>query len=334
MKLIIIKNKIKKTRGELLKEEIIKLAGIGSISGSIAHIPEIQTIIPRGKFDLFFLKNSLKIHGQSHNYKTDIKNIVKVFLVPKVDGHFSFLILKLRSPLTQGNTFYPFVIFQIKPENEIKVEIQIPEDDEEIEKKLEEFQNPLEGKAIDIIAKLFNKIVNKSLIVPTKNFIFTKGPFIKCSYKANDGVLYFLEKSILFVHKPVLDIEHENIKEIELARVHESGIQQRSFDMTIKLKKDSYQFSGLDREEMDKLQEYINAKKIKLNSVDENNNNVDMPTYSTRRRAPVNEEVPDLPSEKELGDEDYVDSGEGSEEDEDEEEEIEEEEKKKKKKKE
>ena len=324
-------NKIKKTKGELLKEEIIKLAGIGSISGSIAHIPEIQTIIPRGKFDLFFLKNSLKIHGQSHNYKTDIKNIVKVFLVPKIDGHFSFLILKLRSPLTQGNTSYPFVIFQIKPENEISVEIQIPEDDEEIIKKLEEFQNPLEGKTIDIIAKLFNKIVNKNLIIPTKNFIFTKGPFIKCSYKANDGVLYFLEKSILFVHKPVLDIEHEAIKEIDLARIHESGMQQRSFDMTIKLKKDSYQFSGLDREEMDTLQEYINAKKIKLNSVDENNNNVDMPTYSTRRRAPVNEEVPDLPSEKELGDEDYIDSGEGSEEDEDEEEKIEKEEKKKKK---
>ena len=59
-----------------------------------------------------------------------------------------------------------------------------------------------------------------------------------------------------------------------------------------------------------------------------------MPNYPTRRRAPVDEEIPDLPSEKELGDEDYVDSGEGSEEDEDEEEEIEEEEKKKKKKKE
>ena len=55
------------------------------------------------------------------------------------------------------------------------------------------------------------------MIIPTKNFIFTKGPFIKCSYKANDGVLYFLEKSILFVHKPVIDIEHESIKEIDLA---------------------------------------------------------------------------------------------------------------------
>ena len=110
-------------------------------------------------------------------------------------------------------------------------------------------------------------------------------------------------------------------------------MQQRSFDMTIKLKKEkeSYQFSGLDREEMDNLQEYIKAKKIKLNNVDENNNNVDMPNYSTRRRAPVNEEIPDLPSEDELGDDDYSDSGEASDEGEDEEEEVENEDKKKKK---
>ena len=328
-------NKVIKTKGELLKEEIIKLAGIGSISGSIAHIPEIQTVIPRGKFDLFFLKNSLKIHGQSHNYKTDIKNIVKVFLVPKIDGHFSFLILKLRSPLTQGNTSYPFVIFQIKPENEMKIDLQIPEDDEEIQKKLENLENPLEGKAIDVITKLFNNIVNKNLYIPSQNFTFSsKGPYIKCSYKANDGVLYFLEKTILFVHKPVLDIEHDLIKEIDFTRIHESGMQQRSFDMTIKLKeKESYQFSGLDREEMDNLQEYIKAKKIKLNNVDENNNNVDMPNYSTKRRAPVNEELPDLPSEEELGDDDYSDSGEASDEDEDEEEEVENEDKKDKKKK-
>ena len=325
-------NKIVKTKGELLKEEIIKLAGIGSISGSIAHLPKITSIIPRGKFDLFFLKSSLKILGQAHNYKTEIKNIIKVFLVPKVDGHYSFLILKLKSPLTQGNTSYPFVIFQVDSENEIKVDLDIPEDDEEIQKKLENVPNPLEGKAIDVIAQLFNVIVNRNLIIPSKNFTFSKGPFVKCSYKANDGVLYFLEKSILFVHKPVIDIEHEAIREIDLERIHESGMQQRSFDITIKLKKESYQFSGLDREEMDSLQEYIKAKKIKINSLDENNNNVDIPKYTTRRRAPVSEELPDLPEdEEELEDGDYSDSGESG--DEDEEEEVEEKKKKKKSKK-
>jgi len=42
-------------------------------------------------------------------------------------------------------------------------------------------------------------------------------------------------------------------------------MQPRSFDMTIKIKSEkeniSYQFSGLDREEMDNLQEYIKSKK-------------------------------------------------------------------------
>ena len=63
---------------------------------------------------------------------------------------------------------------------------------------------------------------------------------------------------------------------------------------------------------MDKLQEYIKDKKLKLNSVEENNNNIDIPNFSTRRRIPVEQEALDLQSEKELGDDDYIDSGEGS----------------------
>ena len=328
-----------KKRSEILKEEILKLAGIGSISDFIAHIPEIQAVIPRSKFDIYFFKDSLKIHGQSHNYQILIKKIIKVLLVPKIDGHFSFLVIKLKSPITQGNTSYPFLIFQIVPDNEITVDLVVPEDDGEIKKKLENLDNPMEGKTIDVIAKLFKNILGKELIIPSKNATFSKGPFIKCSYKANDGALYFLEKTILFIHKPVLDIEYDSIKEIELARIHESGLQQRSFDITIKLKSEkekekenvSYQFSGLDREEMDNLQKYLETKKIKLKSVDEDNNNIDIPNITTRKRAPVNEEIPNLPSEDELGDDDYSDSGEGSDEDEDEEEEEDEEEKKKKK---
>ena len=75
-----------KTKGELLKEEIMKIANIGSVSGAIANIPEMATITPRGKFDLFFLKNSLKMNGQSHNYQIPIANISKVFLVEKKMG--------------------------------------------------------------------------------------------------------------------------------------------------------------------------------------------------------------------------------------------------------
>ena len=49
-----------------------------------------------------------------------------------------------------------------------------------------------------------------------------------------------------------------------------------------------------------------------------------MPNYNVRRRALIDEELPNLPSEDELGDDDYSDSGEDGDEEEDEEEEVEE----------
>ena len=325
----------KKSRAELLKEEIMNIAGIGSISGAIAKIPELNTLIPKGKFDIFFLKNSLKMNGQSHNYQIQTKNISKVFLVPKSEGNGSLLILKLQSAVTQGNVSYPFIIFQIKQDDEITIDLEIPEDDEDLN-NIDEFKSPLNGKIIDVIAKLFHYIMDKNIIIPNKTFIFAKGPFIKCSYKANNGALYFLEKGILFVHKPVIDIENDSIKEVDLARIQASNIQQRSFDITVKLKKESYQFSGLDREEIDILQQYMTTKKIKFNIKDEDNNNIEMTNYtSTRRRAPVSDVMPNLPSEDEMADEDFDDSGEDNDdynEEEDEDDEEEEEEKKEKKK--
>ena len=331
--------KVIKTKGELLKEEIMKIAGIGSVSGAIAQIPEIQFMIPRGKFDMFFLKNSLKMNGQSHSYQIQNKNITKIFLVPKAEGNGNLLIIKLKSPITQGNISYPFVIIQLKEDNEISIDLHIPEDDEDLN-DVDGFQSPLKGNSADVLARLFHYIMGQKFIIPPEDLNFTKGPFIKCSYKANNGVLYFFEKTIVFVHKPVLDIEHDTIKEVDLARVQVSNMQQRSFDITIKLKKkEEYQFSGLDREEIDILKQYMEAKKIKFNAKDEDNNNIDIPAYtSTRRRVQVSDELPNLPSEDEMGDEDFNDSGEDNDdyddgEDDDEDEENEEEEKEKEKKK-
>ena len=76
-----------KSRAELIKDEIVKKTKIGSVSNSIAHIQDIQMITPRGKFDLYFTKNYLKIHGISFNYQILNKNISKIFLLPKIDKH-------------------------------------------------------------------------------------------------------------------------------------------------------------------------------------------------------------------------------------------------------
>ena len=328
-----------KTRAELIKDEIVKKAKIGSVSNSIAHIQDIQMITPRGKFDLYFTKNYLKIHGPSFNYQILNKNITKIFLLPKIDKHNHIFVLQLKAYVTQGNTQYPYLIFQIPSDEEKNVTLNFGEDPE-LKNKFENLDqnNTLEGKSLDVIAQLFNALIGVGVIIPSQNFTFNTGPYIKCSYKVNEGVMYPLEKSILFVHKPVLYILHKDIVKINFARLQESAGQQRTFDIIIKTQKNSYKFSGVDKNEMMSLKSYLENKKIRINIVDENYNSVDLNTYTSRRRTRVDdEELPELPSEEEsISNEDYSedDSYEENEDnkDDDEEEEFENDEPKKKKK--
>ena len=299
-----------KSRAEMIKDEIVKKAKIGSVSNSIAHIQDIQMITPRGKFDLYFTKNYLKIHGPSFNYQILNKNITKIFLLPKIDKHNHIFVLQLKAYVTQGNTQYPYIIFQIPSDEESYINLNFGEDPSLREKfeTLEDNNNVLEGKSLDAIAQLFNALIGVGVIIPSQNFTFNTGPYIKCSYKVNEGVLYPLEKSLLFVHKPVLYILHKDIAKINFARLQESAGQQRTFDIIVKTYKDSYKLSGVDKNEMMSLKNYFEGKKIKINVVDENYNSVDMNTYTGRRRTRVDDEdVPELPSEEESINEDYSD---------------------------
>ena len=283
-----------KTSAELMKEEILKKANIGTVSDSITNIHDIPMIIPRGRFDLYFMKNTIKIHGQTHNYSIPNKHINKVFLLPKNDAHNHYLILKLLKSLSQGNTSYPFLIFQMRNEQEISVDLNYENSEE---------NESISGKLIDVMAKLFNKLINVNIIIPSKNFSFYNDkPYLKCVYKANEGILYPLEKSILFVHKPVKYIAHEDIREVRCARLNESGsLKQRTFDITILTKSEEINFNGVEKEQLDYINKYFQGKKITINMIDEDNNTVPVEVQTSRRNRQVVDEAPmDLPSEEEL----------------------------------
>ena len=188
------------------------------------------------------------------------------------------------------------------------------------------------------MANLFTQIIKIGIIIPSKNFSFTKGSCIKCFNKASEGALYPLEKCILFLHKPVICINHEDIRQVSLARIDERTMTQRSFDLIIETKSGEIPFSGFEKEELDAIMTYFNTKKIKLIQIDESNNPLEAnPGVSSRRqRAIVNEKPMELPSEESLiGDDDYSDEDEddeGEDDGEDDEEEEESSHKQKKKK--
>ena len=253
-----------------IKEEILKLANIGSTGDEIAIIPELPLITPRGKFDLHIFKDYLKIHGQTHDYKIPFKGITKIFLLPHVDKIHIAFVLGIEPPIRQGNTTYPFLVFQIKQEIESTIKLNLPQDEEERKKFL---KSPLEGNSLsgnvyDIMAKLFKAIIGINIVIPG-NFRSSKNnPSIKCSLKANEGFLYPLERGLIFIHKPVVYIKLEDINYVECVRVTE---HQKSFDIMIYTKKnnESYQFLGILREEYDSIVKYLALKKIKVKSIEE-----------------------------------------------------------------
>ena len=72
---------------------------------------------------------------------------------------------------------------------------------------------------------------------------------VKCSIKANEGLLYCLDKSFMFVPKPATYISFDNISVIVMSRVGGAVSASRTFDITITLKGGvgEHQFSNINR---------------------------------------------------------------------------------------
>lgn len=125
------------------------------------------------------------------------------------------------------------------------------------------------GPLYDILAKLFKIIIGVNIIVPG-NFKSHSGQCgFRCSIKAQEGVLFPLPKSLMFIQKPVI---HIRIDEIGIVRFHRAGNrdQNKLFDIEIRTSKGSPQtFVGIDKQEYSKITEYFNSRKVKIEIVDE-----------------------------------------------------------------
>lgn len=79
--------------------------------------------------------------------------------------------------------------------------------------------------------------------------------------------MYPLERSLIFIDKPVIYIALEEISKVDFMRFKKSSMQ-RSFDITVITKKEQIQFSGIDRNEFDEVVNYFKNKNVKIGGED------------------------------------------------------------------
>lgn len=74
------------TPAKIFSEKIIKAAGLGEVGGDIiASYPDLNFIIPRGRYTLDFYSTFVKLHGRTHDYKILYQDVLKGFLLPRPD---------------------------------------------------------------------------------------------------------------------------------------------------------------------------------------------------------------------------------------------------------
>ncbi|KAI9622683.1 hypothetical protein H4Q26_014964 [Puccinia striiformis f. sp. tritici PST-130] len=205
----------------------------------------------------------LRLRGKTYDYKVLYSSIQRLFLLPKPDDiHFNFIV-QLDPPIRQGQTRYPFLVMQFAKDEEIDAEMNLDEDT--LNSTFQQTHNKIEGQAHEVVSIIFKGLAKKKIIFP-QNFTSSNGQTaVKCNMKANEGLLYFLEKYVLFISKQPILINLADLHSVKFARVGGALQSGRTFDLVI-TKKDEIdlQFSSLNREEHSVIESFFESKGKKI----------------------------------------------------------------------
>ncbi|KAK9480404.1 hypothetical protein V1514DRAFT_325333 [Lipomyces japonicus] len=246
-------------------ETIKERADIGQVAGeTIVSFTDIMFLTPRGRYDIDMYPLYIRLRGKTYDYKIQYSSIQRLFLLPKPDELHNILVIQLDPPLRQGQTRYQFLVVQFLKEEEIEVELNV-EDAEFEEKYADKLKKKYDQAAHEVVGQVFRGLSGKKITVPGSYVSVHGQAGVKCSLKASEGYVYFLEKSFLFVPKPTVLIAHSDVSSVTLSRVGGSVSSSRTFDVTVTLTTGaSHQFSNINREEQNGIEQYLKSKNIRI----------------------------------------------------------------------
>lgn len=257
-------------------QNVLNKASVISVSGdAIAIFREIHCLTPRGRYDIKIFQTFFQLHGKTFDYKIPMSTVLRLFLLPHKDNRQMFFVLSLDPPIKQGQTRYHYLVILFNMEDETSMEL--PFSEEELKTRYEnKLEREMKGAVYEVLGKIMKVLVNRKLTGPGSFIGHSGTPAISCSFKAAAGYLYPLERGFIYVHKPPIHLRFEEIGSVNFAR---SGGSTRSFDFEVELRSGTvHTFSSIEKEEYNKLFDFITAKKIHVKNTgksDKSNYNMD-----------------------------------------------------------
>lgn len=122
-------------------------------------------------------------------------------------------VIGLDKPLKQGQTTYSYMVMQFRKDFEQEVKLKYSKE------KLNEIgwlniQPEYQGPLYDIACQLLSEITGVRVVIP-RNFKSKNGSqSLRCSVGPHQGFLFPLEKSLIYISKPVIYLKHDEVKEV------------------------------------------------------------------------------------------------------------------------
>mmetsp|Transcript_12210 Transcript_12210/g.12596 ORF Transcript_12210/g.12596 Transcript_12210/m.12596 type:complete len:841 (-) Transcript_12210:18-2540(-) len=261
------------TLAEKFQKNIMERGMIRSITGNvIAEFTQDQGtfVTPRGRYAIQMYSTFMRMHGAKYDYKISYEDITCLYLLFRPDGVSAAIVISLEKPIRQGNQKYPHLVLQT---NRVEYTMEVNLTDEELATKYEgQLQREMTMPMCSLIAKIF-KVLSQSKVYVSNVYKSERGDqCVKCSYKTNDGLLYPLQKLLLFIHKPTVVLKYEDVESVEILRYAANAMSaSKNFDILFKLKPNAVQggekdilFSGIDRSEFGLLHAFLSTKKMQI----------------------------------------------------------------------
>lgn len=252
---------------------VSKFTDAGAAAGdAIVTFDSIGVLVPRGRFDVELYQSSLKLVGQAQDFRVQYDSILRIFVLPKAHSSQVLVAICLDPPIRKGQTYYNTILCQLTSDEDITVKLDIT--DEALAAKNEKgakLTREMTGSGPDVFARVLRGLSGAKLTRPGAfKDAEGEGHAVRCSYKADDGYLYPLERAFFYVQKPPLLMAYDDVDSVEFMRQSAGITAAKTFDLAVRMRGgQDHVFRGIPRSEWTNLFEWIQAKKLRVENFKE-----------------------------------------------------------------
>ncbi|KAB1211652.1 FACT complex subunit SSRP1 [Morella rubra] len=250
---------------QVFRDKIMSMADVGAGGEeAVVTFEGIAILTPRGRYNVELHLSFLRLQGQANDFKIQYSSVVRLFLLPKSNQPHTFVVVTLDPPIRKGQTLYPHIVLQFETDYVVDNTLSISEDLFNTKYK-DKLEPSYKGLIHEVFTTIMRGLSGAKVTKPGKFRSCQDGYAVKSSLKAEDGVLYPLEKSFFFLPKPPTLILHEEIDYVEFERHAAGGSNMHYFDLLIRLKTEQeHLFRNIQRNEYHNLFDFISGKGLKI----------------------------------------------------------------------